>query len=351
MMRVRATDPRPCPRCGKIYRSAHTLRTHMEDKHTVCPGYRCVLCGTVAKSRNSLHSHMSRQHRGISTKDLPVVPMPAPFDAGLASRLLAKAGVKVSPNELAARASPTAPRRSDLPKLDSNFLNLQQQQFPLPASMPPNSMGSIFQQRGGGSSSGEGGRESRDGSDIEDLRVPPSSSPFGGANGGPGMQSAAAQLRSVAGMNPKDFAAMAAAANASSQAGGGAQAGMGSALLDTYLSMITAAAGGSAANENAMAAALQFQRVAAAGNNPFAAAQAAAAAAGMGMNPMNGGGKESDDQDDEREDMAGELGSDADNDDLSDAEDNKDEEMPNPRAAAELRSQDDGGEVATTAAN
>ena len=95
MMRVRATDPRPCPKCGKIYRSAHTLRTHMEDKHTLCPGYRCVLCGTVAKSRNSLHSHMSRQHRGISTKDLPVLPMPAPFDPELASKLLSKAGVKV----------------------------------------------------------------------------------------------------------------------------------------------------------------------------------------------------------------------------------------------------------------
>ena len=96
LMRIRATDPRPCPQCGKIYRSAHTLRTHLEDKHTVCPGYRCVLCGTVAKSRNSLHSHMSRQHRGISTKDLPVVPMPAPFDPVLASCLLAKAGVKGS---------------------------------------------------------------------------------------------------------------------------------------------------------------------------------------------------------------------------------------------------------------
>jgi hypothetical protein len=59
-------------------------------------------------------------------------------------RLLAKAGVKVSPNELAARASPTAPRRSDLPKLDSSLLhNLQQQQFPLPASMPPASVASI----------------------------------------------------------------------------------------------------------------------------------------------------------------------------------------------------------------
>lgn len=116
-MRVRATDPRPCPKCGKIYRSAHTLRTHLEDKHTVCPGYRCVLCGTVAKSRNSLHSHMSRQHRGISTKDLPVLPMPSPFDPELASRLLAKAGVKISAAELRARASPTGTSRPNM-KLD-----------------------------------------------------------------------------------------------------------------------------------------------------------------------------------------------------------------------------------------
>ncbi|XP_028043758.1 protein abrupt isoform X2 [Bombyx mandarina] len=118
ILRVRATDPRPCPKCGKIYRSAHTLRTHLEDKHTVCPGYRCVLCGTVAKSRNSLHSHMSRQHRGISTKDLPVLQMPTRFDPELASQLLAKAGVKVSPEQLRARASPTGPRRSDV-KLDA----------------------------------------------------------------------------------------------------------------------------------------------------------------------------------------------------------------------------------------
>lgn len=113
-MRVRATDPRPCPKCGKIYRSAHTLRTHLEDKHTICPGYRCVLCGTVAKSRNSLHSHMSRQHRGISTKDLPVLPMPSPFDPELASKLLSKAGVSISAAELRARASPTGTRRSDM---------------------------------------------------------------------------------------------------------------------------------------------------------------------------------------------------------------------------------------------
>lgn len=201
MMRIRATDPRPCPKCGKIYRSAHTLRTHMEDKHTVCPGYRCVLCGTVAKSRNSLHSHMSRQHRGISTKDLPVVPMPAPFDAELASRLLAKAGVKVSANELAARASPTAPRRSDIPKLDSNLLNLHSssQQFSLPSNVPASSATVLLHGRAisSGGSSGE----------AEDLRVP-ASSPFG-----------LGHMR--AGLNHKDFVAGASAHGGS----------MGSALL------------------------------------------------------------------------------------------------------------------------
>jgi hypothetical protein len=57
---------------------------------------------------------MSRQHRGISTKDLPVLPMPSPFDPELASKLLAKAGVKISPAELRARASPTGTRRSDM---------------------------------------------------------------------------------------------------------------------------------------------------------------------------------------------------------------------------------------------
>nr|XP_045609802.1 protein abrupt-like isoform X1 [Procambarus clarkii] len=86
--RVRATDPRPCHICGKIYKNAHTLRTHMEDKHSNCNGFRCVLCGTVAKSRNSLHSHMSRQHRGVSTKDLPLLPMPAPWDPEMAAKYI-----------------------------------------------------------------------------------------------------------------------------------------------------------------------------------------------------------------------------------------------------------------------
>ena len=319
MMRVRATDPRPCPKCGKIYRSAHTLRTHMEDKHTICPGYRCVLCGTVAKSRNSLHSHMSRQHRGISTKDLPVLPMPSPFDPGLASRLLAKAGVKVSPNELAARASPTAPRRSDLPKLDSNLLNPGHGQFPLPASLPTSLASSMMQQR-----VAEARNSDRNNDDIEDLRLPPTSSPFGANGGGllpPGMPGSPNFRLGPGGMSPQDFAALAAAGGAKVPT---SAAGMGSALLDTYLSMIAAAGGAGA--DNPMASALGFQ-------NPAsrAAAFAAAAAAAAGNNPggvgsTNGdGGKDGDeimeDADRDRDDLAGELGSDADNDEMSDNED------------------------------
>ncbi|XP_059089315.1 protein abrupt-like isoform X2 [Tigriopus californicus] len=316
MMRVRATDPRPCPKCGKIYRSAHTLRTHMEDKHTICPGYRCALCGTVAKSRNSLHSHMSRQHRGISTKDLPVLPMPSPFDPALASRLLAKAGVKVSPRDLAARASPTAPRRSDLPKLDSNLLQMQSHHFPLPPSLP---------------TSGGMGRGSHDGNrdgvhEIEDLRVSSASSPFG-SNGGPGYSHAHHMRMSQGMLNPKDFAALAAA--------GGAQpaGGMGSALLDTYLSMIAAAGGES----NPMAAALNFQ-------NPAsrAAAFAAAAAAASGNQSHNGEGKDLDRRSasEDRDDMAGELGSDADNDDLSDNDDGANDSAASGRRSPNESSMD-----------
>jgi len=40
--------------------------------------------------------------------------MPSPFDPELASRLFAKAGIKVSAAELRARASPTGPRRSEV---------------------------------------------------------------------------------------------------------------------------------------------------------------------------------------------------------------------------------------------
>lgn len=43
-----------------------------------------------------------------------MLQMPSPFDPELASRLFAKAGIKISAAELRARASPTGPRRSDV---------------------------------------------------------------------------------------------------------------------------------------------------------------------------------------------------------------------------------------------
>ena len=140
-------------------------------------------------------------------------------------RLLAKAGVKVSPSELAARASPTAPRRSDLPKLDSSLLHMNsQQQFPLPASMPPSTVAAMA-----ASMMHNNSNNSTDTRDPEDLRVPGGvggvGNPFLG-RGGP-----------LGGIPPVP---------------GAAGPHMGSALLDTYLSMIAAAGGDS----NSMAAAL-----------------------------------------------------------------------------------------------
>ena len=99
--------------------------------------------------------------------------------------------LKVSPSELAARASPTAPRRSDLPKIDSNLLSMHsQQQFPLPPSITTSAAAAMMQHHramttmggSGGPGSGGGGDS---GSDAEDLRVP-SSSPFGGSTGSGG---------------------------------------------------------------------------------------------------------------------------------------------------------------------
>ena len=86
-------------------------------------------------------------------------------------------------------------------------------------------------------------------------------------------------------------------------------------LLDAYLSMISA----SAAGENNMAAALNFQ------NNP-AAARAAMAMAASGMNlghlnGLGGLGKDGAGYGSDRDDGEGELGSDAENDDISEAGD------------------------------
>ena len=99
----------------------------------------------------------------------------------------------MSPSELAARASPTAPRRSDLPKIDSNLLSMHsQQQFPLPPSITSSAAAAMMQHHralttmsGGGSGGPGSGGGGDSGSDAEDLRVP-SSSPFGGSTGSGG---------------------------------------------------------------------------------------------------------------------------------------------------------------------
>ena len=63
-------------------------------------------------------------------------------------------------------------RRSDLPKLDNNLSVHQQNQFPLPPSMPPGHL-NLGGHRGSGGGGGRG-----DHGDPEDLRVPLSSPPF-----------------------------------------------------------------------------------------------------------------------------------------------------------------------------
>ena len=237
---------------------------------------------------------MSRQHRGISTKDLPVLPMPAPFDPELASKLLSKAGVKVmnvnitspydtrrpllstllssqvSPSELAARASPTAPRRSDLPKLDNNLAMHNANQFPLPASLPPAHLQLSRDRERSDKDSHE---------DPEDLRLPMSS-----------------PLSSPPFSSPHYASPITSLAQAPSPLGF-----PNSAIIKTYMEMIARAGG----DVTAATQALNFQNGAAAG------------LMGLGMPPFNG---KEDRYASDREDD-GELGSDAENEDMSDNED------------------------------
>jgi len=140
--------------------------------------------------------------------------------------------------------------------------------------------------------------------EAEDLRVP-NASPFAHS---------LTQMRS--GINHKDFVGVP----------HGASGSMGSALLDTYLSMIAAAG-----SENSMAAALNSFP---AGRAAAFAAAAQAAASGRRLDREDVGGLNGDEKDvdgrsnsdRDRDDETGELGSDA---DISDTEDNdqiKDEE-------------------------
>jgi hypothetical protein len=186
---------------------------------------------------------------------------------------------QVSANELAARASPTAPRRSDLPKLDNNLSIHSQNQFPLPPSMPPHHLGLGHREQN---------REAHSSLDPEDLRIP-ISSPFSSAH----HFSQPHAINSLAGTGLKPPGVF------------------GGSIVDTYLSMIAGAEGGNLA---AAAAALSFQNTPA-GRAAMAAAQLSAA----GMMPHGINGKE-DRYGSDRGEEDGELGSDAENDDMSDQE-------------------------------
>ena len=161
-----------------------------------------------------------------------------------------------------------------------------QQQFPLPASMPPSSVAAVAASM---RNSAETGKDP-----PEDLRIP-TSSPF-------------LSRGALPGAHPMP-----------------GHPGMGSALLDTYLSMIAAAGGDSAS----MAAALgSFPGRAAA----FAAQAAAASQMAGGGNPdLKANGKEMEERSisEDREDEA--MPSDA---DISDNEEDKDDEKNEAGLAA-----------------
>lgn len=154
------------------------------------------------------------------------MPMPSKFDPELASRLLAKAGVKVSPAELRARASPTASRRSDM-RLE-----------------PP---------RAGASEA-----DSCGGDDPEDLTVPLSlrySSPMsntvitkvsGNSNSSSNSKNSTTIVKSLDSMHGNGELSMAPLPHGSHHAGHNTSAIAGSAILDTYLQFIAENSGLSA---------------------------------------------------------------------------------------------------------
>ena len=175
---------------------------------------------------------------------------------------------QVSATELAARASPTAPRRSDLPKLDNNLAMHNQNQFPLPASLPPAHLHLSRDRERSDKDSHE---------DPEDLRLPMSSPLSSPSFSSPHYASHITSLTQAP--SPLGFP--------------------NSAIIKTYMEMIARAGG----DVTAATQALNFQN-------------GAAGLMGLGMPSFNG---KEDRYASDREDD-GELGSDAENEDMSDTE-------------------------------
>ena len=175
---------------------------------------------------------------------------------------------QVSPTELAARASPTAPRRSDLPKLDNNLAMHNANQFPLPASLPPAHLQLSRDRERSDKDSHE---------DPEDLRLPMSSPLSSPSFSSPHYASPITSLTQAP--SPLGFP--------------------NSAIIKTYMEMIARAGG----DVSAATQALNFPN-------------GGAGLMGLGMPPFNG---KEDRYASDREDD-GELGSDAENEDMSDNE-------------------------------
>ena len=56
-LELRETDPRPCSECGNIYKSASTLRKHIQDKHTVSGQPSLTGFYSICSSNHNLAFH------------------------------------------------------------------------------------------------------------------------------------------------------------------------------------------------------------------------------------------------------------------------------------------------------
>ena len=59
-----------CNICGKLYRNAYNLRTHMEVMHTTHVQAQCPMCGIKVKNKKTLAGHIKRIHEQVEPKYL-----------------------------------------------------------------------------------------------------------------------------------------------------------------------------------------------------------------------------------------------------------------------------------------
>ena len=62
------TEDVACYICGKVLRRT-SLRRHVVDRHLPGQQTPCQLCGKIFKTANSLSTHMNAFHKGFKTKE------------------------------------------------------------------------------------------------------------------------------------------------------------------------------------------------------------------------------------------------------------------------------------------